>query len=66
MIELTLLCSVLYGNLALTINTEIRWRSQTNQCIDDLHNFLDLGLDLAPVFKDGEGNVVSDTELDEV
>jgi hypothetical protein len=33
---------------------------------DDLHNFLDLGLDLAPVLKDGERNVVSDTEIDEV
>ena len=33
---------------------------------NDLHNFLDLGLDLAPVLEDGERNVVSDTELDEI
>ena len=31
-----------------------------------LKNFLDLGLDLAPVLEDGEGNVVSNTELNEI
>jgi hypothetical protein len=32
----------------------------------DSHNLLDLGLDLAPVLEDGEGNVVSNTELNEI
>lgn len=65
-IQLTLLCSLVYSNLALTEDTEVRWWSITNQCMDDLHNFLHLGLDLAPVLEDGEGDVVSDAELDEV